>query len=129
MPPGFQLHEAHDIVYNSGFYKGTMIAGAFAGLPVIEAKPKCKAAMVEAGQAFIYLEPEGAVTPRSTPDVECVVAMVDQWYLRYGEEEWATAVRRHLDSLECFNPQARGISNSNAALLLCSLVTPTTSQK
>lgn len=61
-----------------------MIAGQFVGMPVLDAKPKCKEAMVGAGTAFIYLEPENMVTPRSTPDVECVVALVDQWYLKYA---------------------------------------------
>ena len=100
-----KLHEAHDIVYTAGFYKGVMTAGPFTGLSVQEAKPKCKAAMCAAGQAFTYLEPEGLVTPRSTPDVECVVALVDQWYLKYGEEQWAKAVSAHLEKMECFNPQ------------------------
>ena len=44
--------------------------------------------MVADGEAITYLEPEGLVTPRSTPDVECVVALVDQWYLKYGEKQW-----------------------------------------
>ena len=100
-----KLHEAHEIVYNSGYYKGVMLTGPFKGTPVIDAKPKCKKAMCDAGEAFTYLEPEGLVTPRSTPDVECVVALVDQWYLKYGEEQWAAAVGRHLEKLECYNPQ------------------------
>ena len=99
------LHLAHEVVYNAGFYKGTMVSGEFAGLSVQEAKPKCKAALCASGQAFTYLEPEGLVTPRSTPDVECVVALVDQWYLKYGAHEWQAAVGKHLENLECFNPQ------------------------
>jgi leucyl-tRNA synthetase len=82
-----------------------MVSGEFAGLSVQDAKPKCKAALCASGQAFTYLEPEGLVTPRSTPDVECVVALVDQWYLKYGAHEWQAAVGKHLESLECFNPQ------------------------
>lgn len=100
-----KLHEAHDVVYTAGYYKGVMLAGPFAGKPVIDAKPLSKKAMCDAGEAFTYLEPEGVVTPRSTPDVECVVALVDQWYLKYGQEEWAAAVGKHLEKLECFNPQ------------------------
>ena len=99
-----KLHEAHDIVYTAGFYKGVMSTGPFAGKSVQEAKPLCKKAMCEAGEAFTYLEPEGPVFPRSTPEVECVVALVDQWYLKYGEEQWAKAVSAHLETMECFNP-------------------------
>ena len=98
-----KLHEAHDACYTSGFYKGVMIAGQFKGQTVQEAKPNCKKAMCDANQAFTYLEPENLVTPRSTPDVECVVALVDQWYLKYGQEEWANAVKAHLESVECYN--------------------------
>lgn len=99
-----KLKEAHDVCYTAGFYKGVMTAGPFAGLPVQEAKLKTKAKMVADGEAITYLEPEGLVTPRSTPDVECVVALVDQWYLKYGEEEWAARVGEHLGGLECYNP-------------------------
>jgi len=99
-----KLKEAHDACYTAGFYKGVMTAGPFAGLPVHEAKLKTKAKMVADGEAITYLEPEGLVTPRSTPDVECVVALVDQWYLKYGEEEWAARVGEHLGGLECYNP-------------------------
>lgn len=28
----------------------------------------------------------------------CVVALVDQWYLRYGEEKWAAEVKDHIDN-------------------------------
>ena len=74
-----KLKEAHDLCYTSGFYKGVMIAGPFVGKTVQEAKPLCKKAMVDAGEAFTYLEPEGPVFPRSTPEVECVVALVDRF--------------------------------------------------
>jgi leucyl-tRNA synthetase len=75
-----RLAEAHDVVYTQGFYKGVMLAGAFAGKSVQEAKPLCKALMVAHGQAFTYLEPDREVISRS--DDECVVALVDQWYKR-----------------------------------------------
>ena len=99
-----KLKEAHDVCYNSGFYKGVMTAGPFVGSKVEDAKLKTKALLVEQGLALTYLEPEGLVTPRSTPDVECVVALVDQWYLKYGEKEWASRVGAHLETLECYNP-------------------------
>jgi len=100
-----KLKEAHDACYNSGFYKGVMTAGAFKGLQVQEAKVKTKEKMVEEGDALMYREPEGMVTPRSTPEVECVVALVDQWYLKYGDADWKAAVKAHLnETLECYNP-------------------------
>jgi leucyl-tRNA synthetase len=82
-----KLKEAHDLCYTSGFYKGVMIAGPFVGKTVQEAKPLCRQKLIDDGEAFTYFEPDGLATPRSTPDVECVVALVDQWYLKYGDAE------------------------------------------
>ena len=61
---------------------------AFSGKSVQEAKPLCEQKLLDDGEAFCYYEPEGLATPRSSPDVECVVALVDQWYLKYGEQQW-----------------------------------------
>ena len=36
------------------------------------------------GDAFVYSEPEKKVVSRSGD--ECVVAAIDQWYLKYGED-------------------------------------------
>ena len=44
-------------------------------------------------QTIAYWEPETTVVSRSGD--ECVVAQIDQWYIKYGEEEWKQAV-------ECF---------------------------
>lgn len=81
-----QLAEAKEIAYKEGFYQGTMLVGEFKGLSVQDAKPKVRAKMIDAGLAFPYSEPEGLVISRSND--ECVVALVDQWYLDYGEPTW-----------------------------------------
>ena len=99
-----KLAEAHDLCYNSGFYKGVMIAGPFVGKTVQEAKPLCEQKLIDDNEAFCYFEPDGLATPRSTPDTECVVALVDQWYLKYGEAEWKAKVADLLTRLECYNP-------------------------
>eukprot|EP00316_Scyphosphaera_apsteinii_P022855 CAMPEP_0119322566 /NCGR_PEP_ID=MMETSP1333-20130426/58600_1 /TAXON_ID=418940 /ORGANISM="Scyphosphaera apsteinii, Strain RCC1455" /LENGTH=1184 /DNA_ID=CAMNT_0007329827 /DNA_START=45 /DNA_END=3599 /DNA_ORIENTATION=- len=100
-----KLKEAHDACYTSGFYKGIMTAGPFVGKTVQVAKVETRKKMVQDGEAITYLEPEGFVTPRSTPDTECVVALVDQWYLKYGESDWQAKVKEHLEkTLECYNP-------------------------
>jgi leucyl-tRNA synthetase len=37
-----------------------------------------------------------------------VVALADQWYLKYGEPEWQSTIRTHIEkSLECYNPQTK----------------------
>jgi leucyl-tRNA synthetase len=81
-----QLAEAKEIAYKEGFYNGTMIIGEFKGESVQDAKPKVREAMIKAGLAFPYAEPEGLVISRSAD--ECVVAIMDQWYLDYGEPSW-----------------------------------------
>jgi leucyl-tRNA synthetase len=81
-----QLAEAKDLVYKEAFYNGTMTIGEFKGESCAAAKVKVKNRMVEQGLAFEYAEPAALVMSRSAD--ECVVALMDQWYLDYGETEW-----------------------------------------
>ena len=81
-----QLAEAKEIAYKEGFYSGTMLCGEFKGEPVQEAKTKVRESMIAQGLAIAYAEPEGLVISRSSD--ECVVALMDQWYLDYGEQSW-----------------------------------------
>ena len=85
-----KLKDAHDKVYKAGFYGGIMLMGSQKGGKVEDAKPIIKKEMVEAKQAFLYSEPDKEVMSRSGD--ECVVALVDQWYLKYGEPEWQKKV-------------------------------------
>ena len=95
-----------DKTYKEGFAKGVMLVGEYAGSKVSDAKPRIKADLIAAGQAVAYSEPESRVVSRSGN--ECVVAYSDQWYLKYGEEQWAAAVRQHIEQrLECYNPIAK----------------------
>ena len=59
---------------------------------VSEAKAAMKDELVAAGDAIRYSEPEKLVMSRSGD--ECVVALTDQWYLTYGEDEWLAATRQ-----------------------------------
>lgn len=39
---------------------------------------------------------------------ECVVALVDQWYLKYGEPSWQQQVQSHVNTtLQTYNPIAK----------------------
>ena len=58
---------------------------------VSDVKGVIRQEMMAAGQAMPYSEPEKQVMSRSG-DV-CVVALTDQWYLNYGEDEWREATR------------------------------------
>lgn len=86
------LADAKEIAYKEGFYSGTMIIGDFKGESVQEAKPKVRAQLIESGLAVAYAEPENLVVSRSAD--ECVVALMDQWYLDYGEPSWRAQAER-----------------------------------
>lgn len=101
-----KLDEIKEKVYKEGFAKGIMRVGAHAGQPVSVAKPIIKQEMINAGLAYAYSEPDRRVVSRSGN--ECVCAIADQWYLKYGEEKWQELVRKHVEtSLETYNPQAK----------------------
>ena len=97
-----QLAEAKEVAYKEGFYNGTMTIGEFKGESVQDAKPKGRASLIKAGLAFPYAEPEGLVISRSGD--ECIVALMDQWYLDYGEATWRAKAEK------CVYPQFNSIS-------------------
>ena len=101
-----KLELIKDKTYKEGFAKGVMLVGEYAGTKVSDAKPKIKTDLIAAGLAVAYSEPEARVMSRSGN--ECVVAYSDQWYLKYGEEQWAAQVKHHIETrLECYNPIAK----------------------
>lgn len=100
-----QLAEAKELAYKEGFYNGTMLVGEFKGEPVQDAKNKVRASMIAQGVAFAYAEPEGLVISRSAD--ECVVALMDQWYLDYGETKWRAEADRLLARMNTYFQETR----------------------
>ncbi len=93
-----RLEKAKEEVYSAGFYKGVMnqSCGAYAGIPVNEAKDEIKKEMIGKGEASILWEASGEVVCRcKTPAIIKVVS--DQWFLTYSDQMWkgktATALR------------------------------------
>jgi leucyl-tRNA synthetase len=84
-----------------------MLVGEYAGQPVKVAKPLIKKKMIDDGFACPYYETENLVVSR-TGD-ECIVALVDQWFLTYGEESWKNLVKDHVksDNFQAFNPKTQ----------------------
>jgi len=101
-----KLKKAKEEVYLKGFYEGIMLVGECQGMKVCDAKPIIRESMIKAGQALPYYEPESLVMSRSGG--ECVVALTDQWYLAYGDEEWAQTVSEHINS-DAFNGYNKAI--------------------
>eukprot|EP00850_Spirogloea_muscicola_P017139 SM000144S00687 [mRNA] locus=s144:372085:383178:+ [translate_table: standard] len=99
------LAEAKRLTYLKGFTDGVMLIGEHKGKKVQEAKPLIKKMLLEAGQAVLYSEPEKKVMSRSGD--ECLVALTDQWYLTYGEEEWRGLAEECLKVMELYAEETR----------------------
>ena len=91
-----KLQKAKEEVYTSGFYKGKIDIGPYKGQLVKDIKDKVKEDLIKKGEADIYFEPEGLVKNRM--DEECVVALVDQWYVKYGEKEYKDFCLKYIKS-------------------------------
>ncbi|KAI5485683.1 leucyl-tRNA synthetase family [Trichomonas vaginalis G3] len=100
-----KLEEAKHRAYMDGFNNGTMIYGPFEGKPVKEAKELAKKQMIAEGSAIDYYEPDTTVIART--GAECVVCLMDQWYLLYGTPEWKQQVVDHFATMECYHPEIR----------------------
>ncbi len=99
------LEKAKELCYKEDFYGGVMKVGEFAGRAVSEVKPLIREQMLAAKEAFIYFEPENTVISRSGD--ECVVALTDQWFIAYGEEQWRAQVHDCLQGMELFSAESR----------------------
>mmetsp|Transcript_15787 Transcript_15787/g.42569 ORF Transcript_15787/g.42569 Transcript_15787/m.42569 type:complete len:1120 (+) Transcript_15787:457-3816(+) len=91
-----KLNTAKKEVYMKGFYSGVLTVGPYAGQKVSEVKDSIKQDLISSNQATRYFEPEGKVISRSGD--ECVVALCDQWYLKYGDDDWTQRVRQHVEN-------------------------------
>ncbi|XP_023371390.1 leucine--tRNA ligase, cytoplasmic [Otolemur garnettii] len=100
-----KLREAKEKLYVKGFYDGIMLVDGFKGQKVQDVKKSIQKKMIDSGDAFIYMEPEKQVMSRSSD--ECVVALCDQWYLDYGEENWKKQTTQCLKNLETFCEETR----------------------
>uniref|UniRef100_A0ABI7Y6B3 leucine--tRNA ligase n=1 Tax=Felis catus TaxID=9685 RepID=A0ABI7Y6B3_FELCA len=100
-----KLAEAKEKLYLKGFYDGVMLVDGFKGQKVQDVKKTIQKKMIDTGDAFIYMEPEKQVMSRSSD--ECVVALCDQWYLDYGEENWKQQTSQCLKNLETFCEETR----------------------
>lgn len=99
-----KLKEIKDLVYLKGFTSGVLLVGDYKGNKVEDAKKKVKTDMINQNLAFIYCEPESLVVTRSKE--VAIVALVDQWMISYGEDEWKELLENHLKSnkWKSYNP-------------------------
>ncbi|CAF4372234.1 unnamed protein product, partial [Adineta steineri] len=100
-----KLVKAKEIIYTKSFYEGILLVGKYANTKVSEAKKLVRDDLIKNGDGCIYQEPEGKVKSRSND--ECVVALVDQWFLDYGNAEWKEETKRALAQMNVYNNEAR----------------------
>ncbi|XP_047345994.1 leucine--tRNA ligase, cytoplasmic isoform X1 [Vespa velutina] len=100
-----KLLEAKEMVYLKGFYDGVLLVGEYKGKKIQDVKKQIQQVLVNNGSAVIYYEPEKTIISRSND--ECVVALCDQWYLDYGEENWKKETLEALKNLNVFHDEVR----------------------
>ncbi|KAG8222240.1 hypothetical protein J437_LFUL001438 [Ladona fulva] len=100
-----KLQEAKEMVYLKGFYDGVMLVGEYKGKKVQDIKKDLQKTLVEKKEAVIYFEPEKQIISRSGD--ECVVALCNQWYLDYGNEEWKSIVNKALEDMNTYHDEVR----------------------
>lgn len=105
-----KLAEAKAEVYQKGFYSGKLLVGEWAGNSVFEAKNEIRAKLLAENQAIKYWEPDGVCFSR-TGGV-CVVALLDQWYINYGEKSVESKLCNYVKSsvFTTFNESVRNLT-------------------
>lgn len=83
-------------VYLKGFYEGVMLVGPHKGSLVKDIKDIVKKELIESGEALTYHEPSKKVVSRAGDD--CIVALCNQWYSDFGNQEWKDAVANHVNN-------------------------------
>ncbi|KAL1506028.1 hypothetical protein ABEB36_005464 [Hypothenemus hampei] len=100
-----KLAQAKEMVYLKGFYDGVMLIGEFKGKKVQDVKKALQKSLLDKNEAVVYYEPEKTIISRSGD--ECVVALCDQWYLDYGEENWKKQVLKALDRINTYHDEVK----------------------
>uniref|UniRef100_A0A6P7HDN4 leucine--tRNA ligase n=1 Tax=Diabrotica virgifera virgifera TaxID=50390 RepID=A0A6P7HDN4_DIAVI len=100
-----KLLEAKEMVYLKGFYEGVMSIGEYKGKKIQDVKKLIQNSLIDKSEGVIYYEPEKKVMSRSGD--ECVVALCDQWFLDYGNEEWKNSALKALDNINTYYDEVR----------------------
>ncbi|CAF1142501.1 unnamed protein product, partial [Didymodactylos carnosus] len=100
-----KLLEAKEKIYLKSFYDGVLLVGEHKDKKVCDAKKLIRDFLIKNQQACAYYEPESKIISRSSD--ECVVALCDQWYLDYGNEEWKSKTRHVLEQLNTYGDDTR----------------------
>jgi leucyl-tRNA synthetase len=88
-------------IHKSEMEDGIMING----LSIDVAAPMIKKDMEDRNICFTFWEPDGLVISRSGD--HCVVALVNQWFIRYGDESWKEVVNDHIKNIQVYDESIR----------------------
>lgn len=100
-----KLTQAKELVYLKGFYDGVLLVGKYKGKKIQDVKKSIQNDLIENKKAVIYYEPEKKIMSRSGD--ECVVALTNQWYLDYGNDEWKAQVEKALSLMNTYHDEVR----------------------
>lgn len=100
-----KLLQAKEMVYLKGFYDGVLIVGEYKGRKIQDVKKNLQTKLVNEKTAKVYYEPEKTIISRSGD--ECVVALCNQWYLDYGNEQWKAQVEKALEKINTYHDEVR----------------------
>lgn len=103
-----KLDEATSLVYRKEFHSGILRenCGRYAGLKVSECKEKLSVDFIEAGIADVMWETTGKVVCRCTTRNH-VKILENQWFLKFSDEGWKNQVKRCLDKMDVYPPEAK----------------------
>lgn len=82
-----------------------LLVGNFKGKKIQDVKKLLQKYLIDRKEAVIYYEPEKTIVSRSGD--ECVVALCDQWYLDYGEEQWKNQAKKALEKMNLYHDEVR----------------------
>lgn len=82
-----------------------LLVGEHKGKKIQDIKKTLQTTLLNKNEAVIYYEPEKTIISRSAD--ECVVALCDQWYLDYGEQNWKNQVKGALEDMNTYHEEVR----------------------
>ncbi|NHV60314.1 MAG: leucine--tRNA ligase [Candidatus Verstraetearchaeota archaeon] len=104
-----KAEEATKELYQREFHTGEMRAetGRYAGMPVSKAKEEIKNDLIRSSKAFKFYEIiNGPIYCRCGAKVT-VNLMSDQWFINYGDPNWKSLVKDHLNKMSILPEELR----------------------
>lgn len=90
------------------FYSGVMQVGKYKGEKIMNCKQRIKEELIVGNRALQYYEPEQEVISRNNQI--CVVKLVDQWFINYGQENLKQQLKEYVqEELKTYNASTKSL--------------------